>query len=345
MDIEDELKTALKLWLSVLVCLSYCFGVGKVVPAGSKRLVFVLPVVGFFLYLPLNFFTVIFGGVTGFIIAWLANFKLLLFAFGKGPLTSHNSSSVPLAMFLAVGCFPIKIKPAKLEKVDTNDTNFTKYVIYSIKGVVLATLVYTRDYQRYFHPKIRLFLLCLHIYLPLETGMAVLGVLARVTVGLELEPPFNEPYLSTSLQDFWGKRWNLVATSILRPTVYKPTVEAANSVLGREWAPVPAVLATFFVSAFMHEIIYYYLSRMPPKGDFMWFFLLHGVCMAVELGFKKALGDRWRLPWMISGPLTIGFVMATSSWLFFPPLDKIELFTRLFEEYNAYGVLVKNIYR
>ncbi|KAJ6304480.1 hypothetical protein OIU77_018195 [Salix suchowensis] len=27
-----------------------------------------------------------FGGMTSFLIAWLANFKLLLFAFGKGPL-------------------------------------------------------------------------------------------------------------------------------------------------------------------------------------------------------------------------------------------------------------------
>ncbi|KAJ6429979.1 hypothetical protein OIU84_021400 [Salix udensis] len=72
---------------------------------------------------------------------------------------------------------------------------------------------------------------------------------------MELEPPSNEPYLSTSLQDFWGRRWNLMVTNLLRHTVYKPVRSSLGSLLG-QWAPLPAVAASFLVSGLMHELLF-----------------------------------------------------------------------------------------
>ncbi|KAI9123516.1 hypothetical protein K1719_004816 [Acacia pycnantha] len=84
-------------WLQVMASLCYCFLIGKLVPPSGSflRLLLLLPIVCFFLYLPLNLHSLRLIGIFSFFIAWLANFKLLLFAFNKGPL-SHPSLSPPM---------------------------------------------------------------------------------------------------------------------------------------------------------------------------------------------------------------------------------------------------------
>ena len=185
------------------------------------------------------------------------------------------------------------------------------------------------DYGDQIHPKLILILYCFHIYFSLEIILAIVAALAQALVGLELEPQFNEPYLSTSLQDFWGRRWNLMVTSIVRVTVYNPTRRSMTHVVGHKWASLLAVFTTFVVSGLMHELIFYYMGRLRPTWEIMCFFLLHGFCLVVEIVLKKSfftVGNRWRLPCLISGPLTLGFVIITSLgfviitslWLFFP---------------------------
>lgn len=214
-------------------------------------------------------------------------------------------------------------------------------VNYAVKGLVLVILVRLYDYIEYLHPTIVLLLYSLHIYFLLEIILAIGAAMVRSISGLELEPQFKEPYLSTSLQDFWGRRWNLMVTSILRPTVYEPTRRLFSALIGRKWAPLPSVLATFVVSALMHELMFYYLGRLTPTGEVSWFFLLHGFCLTLEIGLKKALGGKWRLPWLVSGPLTVGFVLATGFWLFIPQFTRCKVDVRAFEEYAKLGALLK----
>ncbi|KAJ6385248.1 hypothetical protein OIU77_028436 [Salix suchowensis] len=173
--------------------------------------------------------------------------------------------------------------------------------------------------------------------------LAVGAVLARNLLGLELEPQFNEPYFATSLQDFWGCRWNLVVTSILRPTVYEPIRAIGSHLVGRKWAPLPAVFATFVVSAMMHELIFFYLGRVRPNWEISWFFLLHGFCLTAEIAIKKVLNDRWQLPKTISTILTVGFIMSTGFWLFFPKFVEYKVDVRAFEEYAEIGAYMKNV--
>ena len=66
------------------------------------------------------------------------------------------------------------------------------------------------EYNEYFHPHFILVLYCLHLYLGLELVFALIATPVQTLFGLEIEPHFNEPYLSSSLQDFWGHRWNLM---------------------------------------------------------------------------------------------------------------------------------------
>ncbi|KAK3223725.1 hypothetical protein Dsin_010750 [Dipteronia sinensis] len=348
---HEEIRNFIKVWLTVTISLCYCYAIGKLISKGVKRLIFVIPIVCLFLYLPLLLYSSHLGGTTAFFIGWLANFKLLLFAFGLGPLCSDPSISLPL--FVAVSCLPIKITNPSHQ----NDQNKNKHnnqsqenkkpkqspLNYAIKGLTLAVLVHVYDYSDYLHPTLILLLYAFHIYFILELILAVSAYLARSVLGLELEPQFNEPFLASSLQDFWGKRWNLMVTSILRPTVYKPTFSAFACAVGSSWAALPAIFATFLVSGLMHELVFYYLGRVKPTGEVTVFFLLHGVCLMVEIAMKKAVNGKWRLPKLISGPLTVFFVMATGLWLFFPQFVKLKIDVRAFEEYAALGAFLKNV--
>ncbi|XP_007052430.2 PREDICTED: acyl-CoA--sterol O-acyltransferase 1 [Theobroma cacao] len=358
---EGEISSFIKVWLSVLTSLCFCYAIGKMVPKGTKRLIFLLPVVSLFLFLPLKLSSPHLGGVTAFFVAWLGTFKLLLFAFDKGPLTAHTS----LPLFVAVACLPIKIQhnqPPKSQlngQIKENPSSKSHQnghekesssprkskegpVNYAIKGILLAMIVRVYDYSEYMHPKIIMLLYSMHIYFLLEIILAILAAMVRSFSGLELEPQFNEPYLSTSLQDFWGKRWNLMVSSILRPTVYEPTLRFSSTLIGRKWAPIPSVFSTFAVSAIMHELMFYYLGRMTPSGEVTWFFLIHGFCLTAEIAFKKALNGKCQLPWLVTGPLTVVFVLGTGLWLFIPQFTRCKVDVRAFEEYAEVGALLKN---
>jgi len=93
----------------------------------------------------------------------------------------------------------------------------------------------------------------------------------------------------------------------------------------RNWATLallPAVIAAFLVSGLMHEVIFYYFTCAYPTWEVTWFFVLQGVCVAIEIVVKKAVTDRWQLNRAISRPLTVGFVVVTGVWLFFPQIIK-----------------------
>lgn len=55
--------------------------------------------------------------------------------------------------------------------------------------------------------------------------MDSLGAIAKPMLNLTLAAHFNQPYLSTSLREFWGRRWNVVAGTAVRFLVYDPIVE------------------------------------------------------------------------------------------------------------------------
>lgn len=380
MEGENEIIKYFKVWLQVVPSLCYCFFIGKLLPPTRiSRLLAILPVFFFFLYLPLRLNSIHLGGTLAFFIAWLANFKLLLFAFGEGPL-SHPPLS--LKRFVAIASLPIKIhenensppqskhKSQNSNRVANGGTTLSRDSLtngrnrsgqsntdeklqkkghksllnYAIKGLIFAGILRCYDYSDNFHPNLLLTLYCLHIYVCLEIVLVMFAFMARTLLGMELEPQFNEPYLSFSLQDFWGRRWNIMVSKILRPTVYEPSYNMAVRVMGRKWASLPAVLATFVVSALMHELMFYYLGRVRPTWEITWFFLLHGFCLVIEIGLKKKLTGRFRLPRVVSGPLTVGFVMVTAFWLFLPQLLRCKGDERALQEYAAVGAFVKDVW-
>ncbi|KAI9169633.1 hypothetical protein LWI28_015321 [Acer negundo] len=349
---EYELKNFMMLWLIVLLSLCYCYVIGNKISKGIKRLLFVLPIIVIFMYLPLNLYSFHLNFLTFYAIAWLCNSKLLLFAFGNGPLSSDPS--MPIPVFLAVASLPIKLQqkpPLNIQNKEhpstENPKNVSPILIYAIKGPLLAIVVYittnysvyiTTNYSVYIHQTFLSCIACLQYYLQYEMTLALISALAGALLGLELEPTFNEPYLSTSLQNFWGRRWNLMASNILRLTVHQPTKKMFARVLGHRWATPLAVMVTFSASGLIHELMFYYLLRVKPTGEATCYFLIHGMCVVVEIELKKKF-KKWNFPWLISVLLTLGFVLVTTSWPFFSPMKRCKAYVRALHEYEAVAAL------
>lgn len=77
---------------------------------------------------------------------------------------------------------------------------------------------------------------------------------ALVTRGRYALMPFNDwPGLSTSLKEFWGKRYNKVMCAFFRLTVFEPMIQHGHS-------PAQASMAAFAASGAIH------VYAPPPLG-------------------------------------------------------------------------------
>ncbi|MED6195234.1 hypothetical protein PIB30_036022 [Stylosanthes scabra] len=296
----------------------------------------ILPIFLLFLSLPLSLHTLQLTGTFAAFISWLANFKLLLFAFGKGPL---SDPSLSLKQFIAIASCPIKTPNGTT--ITTSNVKTT--VDYVIMVLVFGMVLRSYKYKDSMHPIVLSCLYCVHIYLFLEIILGMAATLVRTLFGIELEPQFNEPYLASSLQDFWSRRWNLVTANILRLTVFEPIRYVMLPLIGPMWATLSSTFVAFLISGLMHELMFYYLGRVRPTWEITCFFLLHGSCLMVEVPLKKKLGAKFQLPRIVSGILTIGFVMVTAHWLYFPQLLRCNGYQRALEEYAAIGRFVKSV--
>ncbi|WJX16977.1 hypothetical protein P8452_06948 [Trifolium repens] len=116
---------------------------------------------------------------------------------------------------------------------------------------------------------------------------------------VELEKPFDRPYLSTSLQEFWGKRWNVMVSRILHPTIYKPMVKAFSHFIGRN-ARMP-------------------YGRLGNHVGIQCFSSSFMVFVALQIAYKKTFKPKQQLlPRIVSCTLTMAFVMTTALTLFIP---------------------------
>ncbi|KAK4782020.1 hypothetical protein SAY86_016122 [Trapa natans] len=334
---DGETRSFLNVWLTAIAALCYCYYVTASLPPWKLRVLSLLPVIALFAALPLCISTVIPSGVTAFFLAWLCNSRLLLLAFDSGPLRQHKKS-IPL--FVTLACLPLNVRSesnrrgapaARAPKLPFN---------WAAKILLLAVLVTANGTHCYkdANPKLLVAIYSCMLYLLIDVVLGFFINAVRLLTGVDLEPPSNEPYLSTSLQDFWGRRWNLVVTDTLHQSVYVPLRRAAEPFLGRQWANFPAILATFLVSGLMHELLYYYVIRAYPTWEVTWFFVFHGICVAAEVRIKAAAaarGSRWRIHPAVSGPVAVTFVVVTGSWWFFPPLVRSGVDVRVIEECNA----------
>lgn len=320
---EGEINNFVLVWSTVIVSLCYCHTVAKFIPSGTNmiRAAAILPVACLFMVLPLKLTSIHLGGVTGFFIGWLGSFKLILFALGTGPLATNPPLSLNRFVFLA--CLPIKAADEQQQQLGKKIGLIKSPVNYITKIMLMVVCIRAYEFTSSLHPSLVWFLYLVQIYFALDMMLAFIGATCRALLRMELEPQFDEPYLSTSIQDFWGRRWNLMVSRILRSTVYIPVRTAFAKSMGWEWALIPGIICSFLVSGLMHELIFYTFGRVKPTGELTSYFLLQGVSLAIEIRMKKIAARRnVRLPRIVSGPLALTYVLLTSSWLFFPSFLK-----------------------
>lgn len=128
------------------------------------------------------------------------------------------------------------------------------------------------------------------------------------TVGVDTQPIMRWPLASTSLGEFWGKRWNRAFRDLVHPLIFQPLL--------RRLGPSGGLLAAFGVSGLIHELA----VSLPARGGFggpTAYFLLQGAAMLAEhsaLGKAAGLGKGWR-GWCF----TMLAVLGPAVLLFHPP--------------------------
>ncbi|XP_021757896.1 long-chain-alcohol O-fatty-acyltransferase-like [Chenopodium quinoa] len=346
---EGEIKSFLRAWSILLSSLCYCYFIAFKIPKGKLRFIFLLPCFFLFTIFPLSFSSVILKGIISYFITYVGNFKLLLFSYDLGPLSDclHNPTTkldkqkgdppikiTSLIRFILVAIFPMKIKDPISKKQKTKKviplTIWHEALLFSI----LSTYYYA--YKRKLHSCVIWISYCGIMYLFLDVIVVICNKLAKVILDVELHPPFDEPYLSTSLQDFWSRRWNLMVTDVLRHTIYVPMrVFLSKDNVRQQKVLIPSVMTVFLVSGLIHELIFYYLTFVNPTWEVTCFFGLNGILVILESYLKRNLGRKLRLHWALSGPLSLGLVMGTGYLLFFPPFLRNQVDVRIAEEAKA----------
>ena len=91
--------------------------------------------------------------------------------------------------------------------------------------------------------------------------------------GLPVERICPDPWLSGSLTEFWGARWNRAFHAVASDRVFRPAA--------RRWGIAAGVAAAFLFSGLMHELC----ISLPAGGGWggpTLYFALHGVLVLLE---------------------------------------------------------------
>lgn len=130
----------------------------------------------------------------------------------------------------------------------------------------------------------------------LEAGSIGLGILASFCFGLSMTAFNDNPLFgSTSVSDFWGKRWNKIIEMTLRRGVYRPLRNAGLSASF-------AAFATFVASGFLHEFELLMMTLrggiglkpyVPSFGPHLFFFAWNGLMLMGEHTFAQTPLFAW----------------------------------------------------
>jgi hypothetical protein len=122
----------------------------------------------------------------------------------------------------------------------------------------------------------------LGLILILHFGTFQLVALLWQSLGVKAEPIMSAPLRSTSLGEFWGKRWNLGFRQLAHELIFRP--------LYRRVGPDTAGLLVFVISGLIHDLV----ISLPARGGYglpTLYFLLQGAGVTVERSrFGRGLG-------------------------------------------------------
>jgi hypothetical protein len=156
-------------------------------------------------------------------------------------------------------------------------------------------------------PLIRGWIGMVGLVLLLHFGTFQIVALLWQSFGVKAERIMSAPLQSTSLGEFWGKRWNLGFRQLAHELIFRP--------LHRPLGALQASFLVFAVSGLIHDLV----ISLPAHAGYglpTIYFLLQGVGVAVE---RSTFGRRFGLAHGTCGwCFMMVFLMAPVFWLFHP---------------------------
>jgi hypothetical protein len=136
-------------------------------------------------------------------------------------------------------------------------------------------------------------------------------ILTLVCVGLlghnpaSWPPLFDEPWLATSLADFWGKRWHQTLRETffifggypLQFIVYHLTEPLFGKKSAKSLGRIGLVLGTFIASGLFHALPIYAMGHGGVDHSATIFFGLQGLLLLAERAWRLATGIKVRGWW------------------------------------------------
>ena len=178
-------------------------------------------------------------------------------------------------------------------------------IIETILGAVLLWVVAQSVPQG--EPLLRGWLGMLGLILLLHFGTFQIVGLLWQGFGVNAQPIMSAPLRSTSLSEFWGKRWNLGFRQLAHELIFRP--------LHRTLGAATAGFLVFVASGLIHDLV----ISLPARAGYglpTAYFVLQGAGMTVE---HSEFGKRLGLGHGVRGWSFMAlFVAGPAFWLFHP---------------------------
>jgi alginate O-acetyltransferase complex protein AlgI len=140
--------------------------------------------------------------------------------------------------------------------------------------------------------------------LVLHFGMFALLAIAWRAYGLDVRPIMDAPLNSTSLGEFWGRRWNGAFNQLAFENIFRPVARSTGPILG--------TIVAFLASGLIHELV----ISLPARTGYglpTAYFLLQGCGVIIQHRVP-------RIRHGMAGQFFTAFVVAVPAfWLFHPP--------------------------
>lgn len=91
-----------------------------------------------------------------------------------------------------------------------------------VKFVALGCVCYLYTFGEFIPRMVLYFIYCWHMYIVCSLMFEGIAAAVSPLLGIELEAAYDKPFLAHSLANFWGQRWNILISDLLRVSVYDP---------------------------------------------------------------------------------------------------------------------------
>ncbi len=278
-----------------------------------------------------------------FIIGWLATFKTIGCAFGRGPLCADGMTLLGTYVTYALPINPADALPSagtgpkERKSTVTYTWDAVRHLVLLIGGTGLSHRLQRLPYG----PTGAVHMLAsdladaVNLYAFIAVIMNVASVFMstrgeRMLGFSDIMAHCDRPWLATSFGEFWARRWNVNTSYALRYLCYDPICE--GSMVKRPAPPkrrrcsgvrrVIAVATTFAVSGLVHECFIYWLRGVHSgHGRWFLFFFLQTPLIVVVDPWLKSL-KRTTGPWLALA-LTVCGQLVMAHYLFFVPVFQL----------------------